>query len=254
MYPKFNKNKTALVTGSSKGIGLSIAKLLDSQGIKVLLNSRKKIKKSIMRDFKNKPEHFCFDVTSEKAIKKSFKNIKKKYKKIDYLICNVGYSSSSKKKQFEIDEWRKIFERNFFSTLNTIFLFKKIFKNIKSPKKIICISSISGLYVSAAPTTYAIAKSALNNYVRHASKSLTKENIILNCVAPGNVFFKGGVWDKNLKKNKAYYKKYIKSEVPENRLANPEEIANLVVYLCSEESTFINGSIINIDGGQNKSI
>ena len=80
--------------------------------------------------------------------------------------------------------------------------------------------------------------------MRHASKSLTKENIILNCVAPGNVFFKGGVWDKNLKKNKAYYKKYIKSEVPENRLANPEEIANLVVYLCSEESTFINGSII----------
>ena len=64
MYPKFNKNKIALVTGSSKGIGLSIAKLLDSQGIKVLLNSRKKIKKSIMKDFKNKPEHFCFDVTS----------------------------------------------------------------------------------------------------------------------------------------------------------------------------------------------
>ena len=110
------------------------------------------------------------------------------------------------------------------------------------------------MYVSAAPTTYAIAKSTLNSYVRHASKSLTKDNIILNCVAPGNVFFKGGVWDKNLKKNKNYYKKYIKTEVPENRLAHPEEIANLVVYLCSEKSTFINGSILNIDGGQNKSL
>ncbi len=254
MYPKFNKNKIALITGSSKGIGLSIAKLLDSYGVKVLLNSRKKIKKSLTSSFKNNPEHFCFDVTSYKDLEKAFKKIKRKYKKIDYLICNVGYSSSSKKKQFEIDEWRKIFERNFFSTLNTIFLFKKIFKNIKSSKKIICISSISGLYVSAAPTTYAIAKSTLNSYVRHASKSLTRENIILNCVAPGNVFFEGGVWDKNLKKNKNYYKKYIKAEVPENRLAHPEEIANLVVYLCSEKSTFINGSIINIDGGQNKSI
>ena len=212
------------------------------------------MKKSLISDFKNKPEHFCFDITSYKDLEKSFKKIKQKYKKIDYLICNVGYSSSSKKKQFEIDEWRKIFERNFFSTLNTIFLFKKIFKNVKSSKKIICISSISGLYVSAAPTTYAIAKSALNNYVRHASKSLTSENIILNCVAPGNVFFKGGVWDKNFKKNKSYYKKYIKTEVPENRLAHPGEIANLVVYLCSEKSTFINGSIINIDGGQNKSL
>ena len=110
------------------------------------------------------------------------------------------------------------------------------------------------MYVSAAPTTYAVAKSALNNFVKHASKSLTKENIILNCVAPGNVFFKGGIWDKNFKKNKRYYKKYISSEVPEKRLAGPEEIAELVNYLCSEKSSFINGSVITIDGGQNKSL
>lgn len=110
------------------------------------------------------------------------------------------------------------------------------------------------MYVSAAPTTYAIAKSALNNFVKHASKSLTKENIILNCVAPGNVYFKGGVWDKNLKKNKKYYRKYISSEVPENRLADPREIAELVTYLCSDKSTFINGSVLSIDGGQDKSL
>ena len=80
-------------------------------------------------------------------------------------------------------------------------------------KKVICISSVSGAYVSAAPSTYAIAKSALNNFVRHVSKSLTKENIILNCVSPGNIFFKGGVWEKNLKKNKKHYIKYIEGEV-----------------------------------------
>ena len=108
------------------------------------------------------------------------------------------------------------------------------------------------MYVSAAPTTYAIAKSALNNYVRHASKSLTSENIILNCVAPGNVFLKG-VFGIKILKNKSYYKKYIKTEVQKNRLAHTRsEIANLVVYLCSEKSTFINGSIINIDGGKIK--
>ena len=121
-------------------------------------------------------------------------------------------------------------------------------------KKIICISSVSGTYVSAAPTTYAIAKAALNNFVRHASKLLTKENIVLNCVAPGNIYFKGGVWDKNLRKNKSYYKKYINSEVPEKRLGTPEEVAELVGYLCSDSSTFINGSVISIDGGQNKSL
>ena len=90
--------------------------------------------------------------------------------------------------------------------------------------------------------------------MRHASKLLTKENIVLNCVAPGNIYFKGGVWDKNLKKNKSYYKKYINSEVPEKRLGTPEEVAELVGYLCSDSSTFINGSVISIDGGQNKSL
>ena len=73
-------------------------------------------------------------------------------------------------------------------------------------------------------------------------------------MAPGNIFFKGGVWDKNLKKNKSYFKKYITSEVPEKRLGTPQEVAELVSYLCSENSSFINGSVINIDGGQCKSI
>ena len=73
MYPNFNKNKIALITGSSKGIGLSIAKLLDSYGVKVLLNSRKKIKKSLTSGFKNNPDHFCFDVTSYKSLEKALK-------------------------------------------------------------------------------------------------------------------------------------------------------------------------------------
>jgi 3-oxoacyl-[acyl-carrier protein] reductase len=249
-----SNNKLALVTGSSKGIGLSIAKQLDKNGVKVILNSRSSINKKILKEFKNDPLHFKFDITNLKKLELSYKKIKKKYGNIDYLICNVGFSSSPKQKQFEISEWKKIFEQNFFSTLGTIFLFKKIFNNPKLKKKIICISSVSGSYVSAAPATYAISKSALNNFVKHISKLLTKDNIILNCVAPGNIFFKGGVWDKMLKKNRPYYKKYISSEVPEKRLGTPDEIAGLVTYLCSDNSTFINGAVINIDGGQNKSL
>ena len=248
------QKKIALVTGSSKGIGLSIAKLLDKKGIKVILNSRGPINKNIIKKFHNNPIHFKFDITNSIKLENSFKKIKKKYGNLDYLICNVGYSSTPKKKQFDILEWKNIFEKNFFSTLSTIFIFRKIFNKIEDKKKIICISSVSGTYVSEAPTSYAIAKAALNNFVKHASKLLTRENIVLNCVAPGNIFFKGGVWDKNLKKNKSYFKKYITSEVPEKRLGTPQEVAELVSYLCSENSSFINGSVINIDGGQCKSI
>ena len=86
------------------------------------------------------------------------------------------------------------------------------------------------------------------------SKLFTKENIIMNCIAPGNIYFKGGLWDKKLKKNKSYFRRYINTEVPEKRLGSPDEIANLVGYLCSEKSSFINGAVIGIDGAQNKSL
>jgi len=252
--PTKKKQKIALVTGSSKGIGLSIAKLLDAEGIKVFLNSRGDLNKKIYKKFINKPEHLKFDISNAAKLENNFKKIKKKYGNIDYLICNVGYSSSSQKKQFDINEWKMMFDKNFFSTLNTIFLFRKIFKNSNTQKKIICISSVSGTYVSAAPSSYAVAKAAINNFVRHTSKLFTKDNIILNCVAPGNIYFKGGLWDKKFKENKSHYKKYINSEVPEKRLGTPNEIAKLVRYLCSDDSSFINGTVIGIDGGQNKSI
>ena len=248
------KQKVAFVTGSSKGIGLSIAKLLDSKGINVILNSRGKLNSKIYKNFSKKPLHLRFDISNSNKLEANLKKLKKIYGNIDYLICNVGFSTSSEKKQFEIKEWRMMFERNFFSTLNTIFAFRKIFKNIKKKKKIICISSVSGSYVSAAPSSYAIAKSAINNFVRHMAKLFTKENIIMNCIAPGNIYFKGGLWDKKLKKNKSYFRRYINTEVPEKRLGSPDEIANLVGYLCSEKSSFINGAVIGIDGAQNKSL
>ena len=86
----------------------------------------------------------------------------------------------------------KIFLKKISFQHLTQFFFIKKYLMIKE-KKVICISSVSGAYVSAAPSTYAIAKSALNNFVRHVSKSLTKENIILNCVSPGNIFLKEGL-------------------------------------------------------------
>ena len=77
---KISEKKVALVTGSSRGIGLSIAKELDKSGIKVLINSRKKIKKNIFRNFINKPDHYMFDVTSLKQTEKCFKKITSRFK------------------------------------------------------------------------------------------------------------------------------------------------------------------------------
>ena len=70
----------------------------------------------------------------------------------------------------------------------------------------------------------------------------------MNCIAPGIIYFKGGLWDKKLKKKNKYFRRYINTEVPEKRLGLQMKIANLVGYLCSEKSSFINGAVIGIDG------
>ena len=77
-----------------------------------------------------------------------------------------------------------------------------------------------------------------------------KNKIRVNVISPGNIFFRGGTWDIKKKKNPTLVRKIIREKVPLQRFGKPEEVANLVTYICSEKASFINGAIIRIDGGQ----
>lgn len=243
------KNKIALVTGSTRGIGLSIAMNLQTKGCKVILNSRKNFKHTNKNKFAN-IFHYRFDCTNERQVFKNLKKIKKDFKKVDYLICNVGSSKVNKKISGSKEEWKRMIENNLYSSIIVIENFLKFFnKEIK----IVCISSISGKYLSKSSIEYTVAKSALNTYVRKKSKLLNGDSTI-NCVAPGNILFKGGSWDKKLKAGNAKVMKQIRENVPLKRFGTPAEVASLVSFICSGSSNFINGSIITIDGGQDQSI
>lgn len=243
----FFKNKTALVTGSTKGIGLGIAMNLHSEGCRVILNSRKNLKNT------NKLSnmfHYKFDCTKEHEVFRNLKIIKKIFKKVDYLICNVGSSKVNKKKSGNKEEWKRMMEINLYSSIIVIENFLKFFNN---RIKIVCISSISGKYLSKSSIEYTVTKSALNTYVRKKSKLLNTGSTI-NCVVPGNILFKGGAWDKKLKADSAKTISQIREHVPLKRFGTVLEVAKLVSFICSDSSNFMNGSIINIDGGQDQSI
>jgi 3-oxoacyl-[acyl-carrier protein] reductase len=243
------KNKIVLVTGSSRGIGKEIASTFLDEGCKVILNGRdKKSLEKTSKFFNHLTKFIVADVTKPLECQKLVKKIIRLYGSLDILVCNVGDGKSVPPGKETSKEWQKMFELNLQSATNVIEASKKELS--KTRGSIVCISSIAGLNVVGAPIPYSVIKSALNTYVKYSARPLGEKNIRINAIAPGNIMFKGSVWEKKKKQNPTLVNKILKNEVSLHRFGNPKEIANLAVFLSSPKSSFITGSVCVIDGGQ----
>ena len=245
------KEKNALITGSSSGIGYAIATLLHKEGCNVTINGRndETLKKTITTF--NERIHSCAaDVTRVDDCNTLIKETISKWGSIDILVCNVGSGTSVKPGDENFEEWQRVFLNNFYSAVNVIEAAKDELS--KSGGSIVCISSIAGIESSGAPVTYSVAKSALNAYVKNISKPLAKLGIRINAVVPGNIIFESSVWTKKLSENPQDVEKMLKNEVAMQRFGKPQEIANFVAFLCSEKSSFATGSLFVVDGGQSR--
>lgn len=241
------KKKIIFITGSSSGIGFGLAKNFFDLGFEVIINSNNINNLKRASKLLNNCKYFFGDLTNKRSLKKIFNQIKKEYKKIDFLVCNYG-NSNFKKNHLDFEH---AFKNNFFTTVNTISLALPILKKDKS--KIICISSICGVEViKNSPLGYSIAKSAVNNYVKGLSCILSENGISINAIVPGNVMFEGSLWDKKIKNNPARVKKYIKENVPMNKFGSLDDIFNMCDFIFSKSSNFVTGSTFIIDGGQTK--
>lgn len=239
--------KTVLITGSSRGIGAAIAQRLNNE-YKIIINynnSKDKALKLLENLRKTNPNVIAVkaDVSKEDDVNMLFDLAEKNFSHVDILINNAGISHFSQIQDIEFETWKKVISTN----LNSVFLSSKraIPNMIKNNYGVIInMSSIWGDFGASMEALYSTSKGAINTFTKALSKELAPSGIRVNAVAPGIV-------DTDMMRNDFSYQELeeLKKEVSVNRFAKPEEIADLIYYLISDQASYITGDIIHINGG-----
>lgn len=242
-------NKVALVTGSSSGIGLAIARMLHSEGCQVVLNGRDST--ALENAVQNLPGSFgvVADVTKSDEAECLVEEAVRHFGRLDGLVCNVGSGRSVPPGNEYPEEWNRMVSLNLWSATNMV----KAATNplAESKGNIVCISSICGQeVVSGAPVTYSVAKAALNAYVRGISRPLGKRGVRINAIAPGNILFPESLWAFKIKEDQAAVIRMLQRDVALGTLGSTSDISNLTAYLLSTISGYATGAVWTIDGGQ----
>jgi len=249
------KNRNFLITGSSRGIGKVVAQSFLNEGANVGLVARssttlKQTVKSLEAVHCSDISFWTADLTNEEEVKDLYEKVSKDWESLDGLVLNVGDGKSQPDPITSSQQWDVVWKTNFNTALFSARAFLPILK--KSGGNIVFISSICGIESLGAPTDYSVAKSALVAFSKNLSRKVAPD-VRVNVVAPGNIFFKGGTWDEQIKSNKKQVDAMLQGQVPMKRFGKPEEIADAVVFLSSDRASFITGATLVVDGGQTQS-
>ena len=237
------ENKKIIVTGATGGIGNSIVKRLSDAGAKILATGTRLEKlEELKSKFKN-TDILKFDISKGDEIEEFIENATKQLGGgLDCLINNAGITQDNLAIRMNIDEWKKVIDVNLTSTfLLSKFAVKKMLKNKYG--KIINITSVVGHTGNLGQANYTASKAGIVAMSKSLAIEYAKKNININCISPG--FIKTEMTDKIDEK----FKETIISKIPSSRLGEPEDVANAVLFLASDQSNYINGETIHVNGG-----
>ena len=246
-------NKKALITGASRGIGLAIAESFLQEGAKICLVSRGskamfENEKKLQGTYGLENSFACkCDCTNIETLNSLKNKVKDKWSSLDIVVVNVGDGRSVPDALPDNEQWKKTWNSNFESALQTARTFLPMLERSKGV--LLFVSSIVGIEAFGAPTDYSTAKTAIIALAKNMARKLAPD-VRVNVIAPGNVYFEGGSWDERIQQDKKRVDEIIKSTVPMNRFATPQEIADSTLFLCSDRASFITGATLVIDGGQ----
>ncbi len=243
---KLLENKVCLVTGSNRGIGASIVKSFAEEGAVVYANARAEgcideVCEKLSKDNNTQVIPIYFDVTDESAAKTAIMQIKKEQGRLDVLVNNAGIMKDSLIGMIGKELMKEVFDVNVFAAMSMLQLASKLMKRQKSGS-IINFSSIVGVNGSAGSLVYSASKGAVATLTKSAAKELAGDGIRVNAVAPGMIetdLFKS-IGPEKIEENR--------DKIFMKRFGTPEEVADVVVFLASDQSRYITGQIIGVDG------
>jgi 3-oxoacyl-[acyl-carrier protein] reductase len=250
------KNRRVLVTGSSRGIGRGIAEAFLAEGAKVAVSGRDRA--TVTRLLKAwRPrygvEHAlgCTgDLTADTGIRRALKRIVQAWGGLDVLVLNLG-SGRSISGLAPAVEWQRVLKLNLVAAMETLRLAADLLGSGKQPA-VVFVGSIAGLESLGAPMPYGAAKAALRHAMKAAAQQLASKGIRVNMVAPGNIHFSGGTWERKLAESPETTAAMLATQVPLQRFGTIEEVAACVLFLASRQASFITGACLTVDGGQTR--
>ena len=239
-------NRIAVVTGAGRGIGKAIAEGLAAQGVGVICVSKSEntcgaVAEGILSSG-GKAQALSVDVSDFAAVKEACESLLREWKRIDLLINNAGITRDGLALRMSEDDWDSVLKTNLFSCFYWV---KGLLRSMTQNRwgRIVNIASVVGLMGNAGQLNYASAKAGMIGFTKSLAKEVASRSITVNAIAPGFI-----ATDMTEALGETITSQ-IKQNIPLKRMGMPQDIANMVSYLCSEEANYITGQIFTVDGG-----
>jgi len=241
------KDRVAIITGGARGIGKKISQTFLKEGASVYIfdvnqEEGARTVSAFKPAYDDKVNFFKVDITDEKSVKQSIEKIIKDEGRIDILVNNAGITRDNLILRMSLEDWKKVIDINltgaFICSKHTV---KYMVKNRSG--KIINISSIVGVHGNAGQSNYSSSKAGIIGLTKTLARELAGRNILVNAIAPGYIE------TEMTKKLSDKIKEKLMEQIPTGRLGSVDDVAKAALFLASDDSNYITGTVINLDGG-----